>query len=113
MEVANQVGVTLTMVEGIERGNFQGKGATLQCYFKYAHYLGLSLKEVFSDALGSPDHAPALPIPPCPACQQSYYVTRDGYNRSGSQRYQCQQCHHSFTASPKIRVVKSLSSSMS
>ena len=113
VEVANQIGVTLTMVEGIERGNFQGKGATLQSYFKYAHYLGLSLKEVFSDALDAPDHVPATPLPLCPVCQQSCYVTRDGYNRSGSQRYQCQQCHRSFTASPKIRMVKSLSSSMS
>ncbi len=106
VEVASQIGVTLTVVEGIERGDFQGRGATLQSYFKYAHYLCLSLKEVFSDAIGSSDHAPALSLPPCPACQQSYYVTRDGYNRSGSQRYQCQQCQRSFTASPKAREAK-------
>ena len=110
VEVANQIGVTLTVVEGIERGNFQGKGATLQSYFKYAHYLCLNLKEVFSYVMGVPDHVPASPLPPCPACQQSCYVTRDGYNRSGSQRYQCQQCHHSFTALPKAREVKRLSS---
>jgi len=110
VEVASQIGVTLTIVEGIERGNFQGRGATLQCYFKYAHYLCLSLKEVFNDALTAPDHVPATPSPLCPACQQSCYVTRDGYNRSGSQRYQCQQCHRSFTASPKAREVKRLSS---
>jgi len=113
VEVARQIGVTLTIVEGIERGNFQGKGATLQSYFTYAHYLCLSLKEVFSDALEAPDHVPATPLPLCPVCQQSSYVTRDGYNRSGSQRYQCQQCHRGFTTSPKIRVVKCPSSSMS
>ncbi len=110
VEVASQIGVTLTIVEGIERGNFQGRGATLQCYFKYAHYVCLSLKEVFSDALDAPDHVPATPLPLCPVCQQSCYVTRDGYNRSSSQRYQCQFCHHSFTASPKAREVKRNSS---
>jgi DNA-binding XRE family transcriptional regulator len=110
VDVANQVGVTLTVVEGIERGNVQGRGATLQSYFKYAHYLCLSLKEVFSDVLEAPDHVPTTALPLCPACQQSYYVTRDGYNRSGSQRYQCQHCHRSFTASPKAREVKRLSS---
>jgi TniQ len=108
MEVAGQIGVTLTVVEGMERGDFQGRGATLQSYFKYAHYLGLSLKEVFTDVIDTPDHTLALPLPPCPACQQGYYVTRDGYNRSGSQRYQCQQCYCSFTASPKAREVKRL-----
>jgi hypothetical protein len=106
VEVARQIGVTLTIVEGIERGNFQGRGATLQSYFKYAHYLCLSLNEVFSAALDAPDHVPATPLPHCPACQQSCYVTRYGYNRSGSQRYQCHQCHRSFTASPKAREVK-------
>ncbi len=113
VEVASEIGVTLTMVEGIERGNLQGKGATLQSYFKYAHYLCLSLIDVFTDAIDAPDHVPVTPLPLCPVCQQSYSVTRDGYNRSGTQRYQCQQCHRSFTTSPKIRVVKRLSSSMS
>jgi hypothetical protein len=106
VEVANQIGVTLTMVEGIERGNIQGKGATLQSYFKYAHYLCLSLKEIFTDVMVAPDQVLVTPLPLCPACQQSCYVTRDGYNRSGSQRYQCQQCYRSFTASPKAREVK-------
>jgi hypothetical protein len=110
VEVARQIGVTLTVVEGIERGDLQGRGATLQSYFKYAHCLRLGLQKVINDALGAPDHIPAPPLPLCPACQQSSYVTRDGYNRSGSQRYQCQSCHHSFTTSPKAREVKRHSS---
>ncbi len=110
VEVASQIGVTLTVVEGMERGNFQSRGATLQSYFKYAHYLRLSLKEVFSDVIDAPNHVPSTALPLCPACQQSYYITRDGYNRSGSQRYQCQHCHRSFTASPKAREVERLSS---
>jgi hypothetical protein len=110
VEVASQIGVTLTIVEGIERGDFQGRGATLLCYFKYAHYLCLDLKEVFSDALGVSDHVPATFLPVCPACQQNNYVALYGHNRSGSQRYQCHSCHRSFTASPKIRVVKRPSS---
>ncbi len=107
-EIAKQIGVTLTVVEGIERGDFQRKGATLQSYFKYAHYLRLSLREIFSDALDASNHVPVTPLPLCPACQQNDCVIRGGYNRSGSQRYQCQYCHHSFTALPKIREVKRL-----
>ncbi len=110
VEVASQIGVTLTVVEGIERGDFQGKGATLQSYFKYAHYLCLSLKEAFSYAIEAPDHVPTTPLAPCPTCQQNNYITRYGYNRSGSQRYQCHYCHRSFTASPKARDLKRLSS---
>jgi DNA-binding XRE family transcriptional regulator len=111
VEVANQIGVTLTAVEGIERGDSQGKGATLQSYFKYAHYFCLSLKELFSSAIDAPDHVPTTPLPPCPTCQQRYDVTRLGYNRSGSQRYACHSCHRSFTTSPKVREVKRRSSS--
>jgi transcriptional regulator with XRE-family HTH domain len=109
-KVASQIGITLTVVEGIERGDFQGRGATLQSYFKYAHYLCLSLKEVFSDVIDAPDLVHTPPLPSCPACQKSYYITRYGYNRSGSQRYECHHCHRSFTASPKVRDVKRLSS---
>lgn len=108
VDVASRIGVTLTIVEGIERGDFQGRGATLQCYFKYAHYLCLDLKEVFCDAIEKPDRVPAASLPLCPACQQNDYVTLYGHNRSGSQRYQCQHCHSSFTASPKTREVKRL-----
>ena len=110
VEVASQIGVTLTVVEGIERGDIQGRGATLQCYFKYAHYLCLGLKELFSDAIDAPDHVPAATLPLCPACQQNDYVTRYGHNRSGSRRYQCHYCHRSFTASPKAREGKRLPS---
>jgi DNA-binding XRE family transcriptional regulator len=110
MEVASQIGVTLTVVEGIERGDFQSRGATLQSYLKYAHYLCLSLKEVFSDIINSSAPVSPASLPLCPLCQQNHYVTRYGYNRSGSQRYECQHCHRSFTALPKTRKVKSSSS---
>jgi DNA-binding XRE family transcriptional regulator len=110
VEVANQIGVTLTVIEGIERGDVQGRGATLQSYFKYTQYLGLSLKELFCDVIGLSEHMPTTPLPLCPVCQQSHYVTHGGHNRSGSQRYQCQYCHRNFTALPKVREVKRLTS---
>jgi DNA-binding XRE family transcriptional regulator len=109
VEVASQIGVTLTVIEGIERGDFQGRGATLQSYFKYAHYMSLSLKEVFIDIINESDQVSSTSLPLCPACQQNYYVIRYGYNRSGSQRYQCQFCHSSFTTLPKAREVKRIS----
>jgi hypothetical protein len=109
VKVAKQIGETLTVVEGIERGDFQSKGATLRSYFKYAHLLCLSLKEVFSDVIGSSDHVLTAPLPSCPTCHQNYRVIRVGYNRSGSQRYECHHCHRSFTALPKARKVKRLS----
>src|SRR2546421_6913655 len=34
----------LKVVEGMGRGDFQGRGATIQGYFKYAHYMCFSLK---------------------------------------------------------------------
>ena len=68
VEMANKIGVTLTVVEGIERGNFQGRGATLQSYIKYAQYLSLSLKEVFCDAIDTPDHVTSISPPSCPVC---------------------------------------------
>ncbi|WP_373324544.1 TniQ family protein [Reticulibacter mediterranei] len=106
VEVANQIGVTLTVVEGIERGDSQGRGATLQSYLKYAHYLCLGLREIFSGAINSPAPVSTTSLPLCPFCQQSHYVTRCGYNRSGSQRYKCQGCHRSFTALGKAHEVK-------
>lgn len=108
VEVASKIGVTLTVVEGIERGDFQGRGATLQSYFKYAYYLCISLKDVFIDVVDASDGSAVTSLPLCPACQQSYYVIRAGYNRSSSQRYQCRYCHHGFTTLPKARKVNRL-----
>ncbi len=108
VEVSSQIGVTQTVIEGIERGDCLGRGATLQSYFKLAHFLCLSLKEVFSTVLDAPNHVPITVLPPCPICQQSFFVTRQGYNRSGSQRYKCRYCHRSFTASSQARIVKTL-----
>ena len=86
-KIASQIGIPLTVIEGIERGNPQ-RGATFQNYCKYVHFLCLTFKEIFSDVTGAPDTSSTVNSPLCPACQQSSYVTRAGYNRSGSQRYQ-------------------------
>ena len=110
MEIANQIGVTPTVIEGMERGNVQNKGATFRSYSKYADYLCLSLKQVFSSVIDTPYPIPTTPSPSCPTCQQNDYVTSYGYNRSGSRRYLCRYCHRSFTAWPKVREGKRLSS---
>lgn len=110
VEIANQIGVTPTVIEGMERGNFQNKGATFQSYLKYVNYLSLGLKEIFSDAINPSDHIPATSLPLRPTCQQNYCVTRYGHNRSGTQRYLCHYCYRSFTALPKAREAKRRSS---
>ena len=106
VQVARRIGVTLTIVQGIERGDFQGRGATLLCYFKYVNYLCLDLKDVFCGSINAPEHVPATILPLCPTCRQNCNITRYGYNRSGSQRYQCHYCHRSFTPLPKTRQLK-------
>jgi hypothetical protein len=93
-EVANQIGVPLTILQGMERGDFQKKGATLQSYIKYARLFSLSLKEVFSAVVDAPD-------PVCPTCQQSASIPR-----SGTPREYCQHCHRGFAALPKGRSVQ-------
>ncbi len=105
VKIARRTGITLTVVEGIERGNPMRKGATFQGYSKYADYLRLSLRDVFNKALQEQGNtiSVALPRPACPVCQQTQYITREGYNRSGSQRYQCRYCSHGFTAQPKVK----------
>lgn len=99
LEISSQLGVTLTVVEGIERGSVLGRGATFQSYVKYVDYLHLSLREVFSAVFNEFTDTPVAPSPrpECPMCKQNHSVIRDGYNRSGSQRFQCQHCFHSFT----------------
>lgn len=98
VSVTKPIGVTLSVIEGIERGNSMRRGATLQSYIKYADHLGLSLQEAFGFVLDEHSYSLATlpPQPPCPSCKQSYSVTRDGYNRSGTQRYQCQGCFCNF-----------------
>lgn len=39
--------------------------------------------------------------PICPLCQQNLYVIKAGRNRTGTQRYRCQQCQGYFTPQPK------------
>ena len=103
VEIARRIGTTLTVVEGIERGDLGGRGATFQSYLKYADYLGVPLRETFESALqrwqdeqGSSTIAIAR-NPACPLCQQIRSVSKYGHNRNGSQRYLCRYCHHSFT----------------
>lgn len=105
-EVANQIGVTMTVVEGIERADIQRRGATLQDYFKYAHFLKINLKETFNEVIDASDQSFATLIPCCPVCQQNDYVIRSGHNRSGSQRYQCRYCQHGFTILSSTRKVE-------
>jgi DNA-binding XRE family transcriptional regulator len=101
VEVARRIGVTLSTVEGIERGDFHGRGATLLSYFKYADCLCLDLKEVFSSVRNPPEDVSTRMQPQCPTCRDDSSITRCGHNRSGSQRYQCHCCHRSFTPLPK------------
>ena len=49
-EVAQKIKVTLSSIEGIERGQ-TAKGATLACYFHYADILDVTLGDVFIVAL--------------------------------------------------------------
>ena len=37
----------------------------------------------------------------CPKCDKQTRQIRSGYNRSGSQRYQCRHCGKKYTPSPK------------
>lgn len=39
--------------------------------------------------------------PACPLCHQNQYVIKAGKNRTGTQRYRCQQCQGYFTPQPK------------
>ena len=50
-EAANQLGISLSRVEGMERGNTLGRGATLYNYLTYAHHLHVSLQEAFLQIL--------------------------------------------------------------
>ena len=49
-DVAYKIGVTLSSIEGIERGQ-TAKGATLACYFRYTDMLKVTLRDVFMMAL--------------------------------------------------------------
>ncbi len=70
----SQIGVTLSAIESIELGDFQGRGATLQSFFKYAHCMSLSLKDVFIDLVDASDQVSATSLPQSSACQQNFYV---------------------------------------
>lgn len=104
VDLALRTGITLTVVEGIERGNPMRKGATFQGYNQYADYLHLGMKDVFQQALDDQGNtiSVALLRPECPVCQQTQYITREGHNRSGSQRFRCRYCSRGFTAQPKV-----------
>lgn len=102
VEVANRIGVTLSEVEGIERGNILGRGAKFQSYVKYAQCLGIPLRSIFNGVLqglaaDSNSETTFVGYPVCPRCYQSEFVIKFGHNHSGSQRYRCQYCHQYFT----------------
>jgi transcriptional regulator with XRE-family HTH domain len=50
-EIARQLGITINAVEGIERGNVRGRGATFSDYLKFARYLDVTLLELFTWAV--------------------------------------------------------------
>ena len=37
----------------------------------------------------------------CPRCGARDHLNKDGYNRSGTQRYRCRICRRAFTPTPK------------
>jgi hypothetical protein len=57
-EVATRLGITLSRVEGMERGNTLGRGATLSNYLSYADFLHMSLQEAFLHVLPQSEVAP-------------------------------------------------------
>lgn len=57
-EAANQLGISLSRVEGMERGNTLGRGATLYNYVTYADLLHVSLQEAFLHILSQTKAAP-------------------------------------------------------
>ena len=103
IQVSRCIGSTLTVVEGIERGDLERRGATFQSYLKYANYLGVPLRDVFDSMLqewldeqgGSTKAIVSNPV--CPLCQQKRSVSKYGHNRNGSQRFLCRCCSQSFT----------------
>ena len=38
----------------------------------------------------------------CPSCHSTARQIKAGYNRAGSQRYQCRQCDRHYTPEPKL-----------
>jgi len=103
IQVSRCIGSTLTVVEGIERGDLERRGATFQSYLKYANYLGVTLRDVFDSMLqewldeqgGSTKAIVSNPV--CPLCQQKRSVSKYEHNRNGSQRFLCRCCSQSFT----------------
>lgn len=66
-EVADQLNISMTVVEGIERGDVRGRGATFRDYAIYAQWLGISLTDLFDQVVSHVDQAVAgsalLPSP--------------------------------------------------
>lgn len=101
-EIANRIGVTLSEVEGIERGNILRRGAKFQSYLKYAKCLDITLRSIFSGVLQEISgefisDMTSVMYPTCPKCNQSRFVIKFGHNHSGSQRYRCRSCCRYFT----------------
>lgn len=50
-DVAHLSGITLTMIEGIERGNVVGRGATFDSYLQYAAHFDMTIRDMFTAVL--------------------------------------------------------------
>jgi len=56
VEMAERTGLTMSRVEGIERGNVLGRGASFADYLAYADELGVTLRDVLTGADGANCH---------------------------------------------------------
>jgi DNA-binding XRE family transcriptional regulator len=107
LEIASRMRVTLTAVEGIERGDPLRRGAKFQNYVEYAKHLAIPLRDVFIKVLDGKsgiylENKLYNASPTCPTCTQRTFVVKFGHNHSGSQRYRCQYCKRYFTPIPNL-----------
>jgi|SRR5579883_1952911 len=45
----------------------------------------------------------SLPLPTCPSCGSSHRQTKEGRDRKGQARYQCQNCQRYYLVAPQSR----------
>lgn len=97
IDVSKAIGATLSVIEGIERGNLLGRGTTFWHYTAYAALLNVPLRELILLSVQA-NNGITFEYPPCPLCSQGSTVTKAGHNHSGSQRYRCKNCSHYFSS---------------
>jgi len=56
-EMAERIGVSLSEVEGIERGNVTGRGASFSSYVRYMSQLGMTMRDIFASVSGAGNNA--------------------------------------------------------